>query len=106
MRWCAFLAHYTEDNTQPQHATMDFKSATYFKGKTSTPNVHAEMEYRMADEASQPLPELRAEYWPLFEKELEKISDGHRRTPDIFECTLKVSMDSYRNLPLIGAARG
>jgi hypothetical protein len=104
VRWCAYLAHYTQDNTQPHHATMDFKSGQYFKGMKNSPNVHAEMEYRMADEASQPLPELRAEYWPLFEVRLNEIKKDDVGDKDIFESTIAVAMDSYKNLPLIGQA--
>ena len=103
VRWGAYLAHYTQDNTQPHHATMDYKSARYFPNLKTTPNVHAEMEYRMADEPSQPLPELRKEFWEAFAKELAIVKD-EVGDDDLFISTLEVAMDSYKNLPLIGEA--
>src|SRR6266566_8607203 len=30
MQWAGFLAHYLQDNTQPHHATEDYKSHSYF----------------------------------------------------------------------------
>src|SRR5688500_16854977 len=32
-RWAGYLAHYAADNTQPHHATIDYKSQTYFADK-------------------------------------------------------------------------
>lgn len=103
VRWAGALCHYSEDNTQPHHSTEDYKSAMYFaKGKNS-PNVHAEVEYRMCDDADQEFPELRAEFWDSFSKELAQIADPIDSN-DPFEATLKVSTQSYRALPLIGEA--
>ncbi len=48
--WAGFLAHYLEDNTQPQHATIDYKSSAYFANKRKAPNVHAQVEYDLADD--------------------------------------------------------
>lgn len=103
VRWAGALCHYVEDNTQPHHATEDYKSAMYFKKGQSSPNVHAEMEYRMGDDAEQPFTELRAEYWEAFAKELAGVNDSTAAT-DPFEATLEVAMKSYRALPLIGEA--
>src|SRR6185437_3081596 len=43
VKWAGFLAHYAEDNTQPQHSTMDYKSATYFPTSHRPPNIHADV---------------------------------------------------------------
>src|SRR5690606_16925308 len=40
-RWAGLLAHCLENNTQPHHSTMEYKSASYFAHKQSAPNVHA-----------------------------------------------------------------
>ena len=69
--WAGFLAHYLGDNTQPQHATIDYKSAVYFADKRRSPNVHAQVEYIMADDEQADHMELRNEYWPLLEKALD-----------------------------------
>lgn len=108
VRWAAYLAHYTQDNTQPQHATMDYQGALYFKGMRNAPNVHNEVEWRMADADKDPqrpqlLPELRADFWPLFAKELERFKDT-TVSDDPFTSTLEVSRESYLALPLIGTA--
>ncbi len=99
----AFVAHYAADNTQPQHSTLDYKSATYFADKRNAPNVHAEVEYRMIDDEKAAFPELRAEFWPLFAEQLKTFKDPVV-TDDPFEATLEVSMKSYDALPLIGLA--
>jgi hypothetical protein len=57
----------------------------------------------MADEPSQPLPELRREFWDEFAKRLGEVKDDVGED-DIFTSTLEVAMDSYLNLPLIGEA--
>ncbi len=102
MRWAGFLAHYLADNTQPHHATIDYKSQSYFADKRS-PNVHAEMEYRMADDDKEPFADLREAYWPLFVAALEKAKDP-TDAKDLFHQTLQISFESYDALPLIGLA--
>lgn len=103
VRWAGVMCHYVEDNTQPHHATEDYKSATYFAKGRSSPNVHAEMEYRMGDDAEQPFPELREAFWDAFAGELKAISDPTQATQP-FDATIEVAMKSYRALPLIGEA--
>jgi len=102
-RWAGYLAHYAEDNTQPQHATIDYKSASYFKNPRKAPNVHSEVEFRMVDDEVDEFPQLRRDYWALLVKELETAKDT---TPsdDPFGATIEVSLRSYDALPLIGAA--
>lgn len=102
-KWAGYLAHYLQDNTQPQHATLDYKSALYFADKRNAPNVHAEMEYRMADDENDDHMALREAFWPLFEKALEAVEDPVKND-DLFRATLEVSMASYDALPLIGLA--
>ncbi|HEX8911538.1 MAG TPA: hypothetical protein VF796_04190 [Humisphaera sp.] len=102
-KWAGYLAHYAADNTQPQHATADYKSSAYFFEKRKAPNVHSEMEYRMCDDDADDYADLRAEFWPLFEKALAEFKDPVEN-PDVFRATLEVSLASYDALPLIGQA--
>jgi hypothetical protein len=102
-KWAGMLAHYLEDNTQPQHATIDFKSASYFANKHEAPNVHAQLEYRMCDDEDNDFASLRAEYWPLFIDALETGKDPVQ-TVDPWISTIEVSLVSYDALPLIGEA--
>jgi hypothetical protein len=102
-RWAGYLAHYLEDNTQPQHATMDYKSATYFPHVRRAPNVHALIEYRMIDDEKNDYMTLRNEMWPLFEKELNEMQDPVK-SDDLFQATCEVAMTSYTALPMIGKA--
>lgn len=102
-RWAGYLAHYAEDNTQPQHATIDYKSASYFKNSRKAPNVHNEIEFRMIDDETDDFPELRKAYWPMLVKALQTVKDPVA-SDDPFLSTLEVSLKSYDALPLIGAA--
>lgn len=101
--WAGYLAHYLADNTQPQHATLDYKSASYFAVKTRAPNIHSEMEYRMCDDEAKELPELRREYWPLFVQQLGTFKDPVTN-PDVWRASVEVCLRSYDALPLIGLA--
>jgi hypothetical protein len=102
-KWAGMLAHYAEDNTQPQHATADYKSATYFKDKLRGPNVHADMEYVLIDDEYKDYPDLRAEFWQEFEKALSEVQDPIK-SDDPWSATVEVSLISYDALPLIGHA--
>jgi hypothetical protein len=101
--WAGYLAHYLADNTQPQHATLDYKSQAYFANKRRAPNIHGEVEYRMLDDEKQDFPQLREEYWALFEAALNRTDDPVEST-DPFRASLEVSFISYDALPLIGLA--
>jgi hypothetical protein len=103
VKWAGHLAHYVADNTQPQHATIDYKCAAYFADKRNAPNVHAEMEYRMADDDLDDHMGLREEFWPLFIAALDKVQDTVT-SGDLFEQTVEVARASYDALPLIGEA--
>ncbi len=104
VRWAGYLAHYLEDNTQPQHATVDYKSSEYFAGPLKKrPNVHAEVEYKMIDDENNDFMALRQEFWPLFENQLLVFKDPIQ-TNDLFQATLQISLKSYDALPLIGLA--
>lgn len=102
VRWAGYLAHYVQDNTQPHHATIDYKSQSYFGDMRDPPNVHAEMEYRMVDDDSGDFVELRTKYWPMFQEQLAvkdpEVSD------DPWLATVEVALYSYDALPLIGRA--
>jgi hypothetical protein len=101
--WAGFLAHYLEDNTQPQHATIDYKSSAYFADKRKAPNVHAQVEYQLADDDENDHLQTREDFWPLFVAALDTVNDP-TKTDDLFEATLQISLASYDALPLIGAA--
>jgi hypothetical protein len=103
LRWAGYLSHYAQDNTQPHHATVDYKSASYFGGRPDAPNVHSEMEWRPVDDPTQPLPALRQAIWLALERHLGNVSDP-AASDDPFEATLDVAYASYRFLPMIGAA--
>ena len=102
-KWAGYLAHYLGDNTQPQHATIDYKSASYFADKRNAPNVHAQVEYIMADDDADDHMALREEYWTAFVRALEEVNDPIE-SDDLFTATNQVSLASYDALPLIGVA--
>jgi hypothetical protein len=101
--WAGYLSHYLADCTQPQHATMDYKSQTYFADQRRSPNIHAEVEYRMCDDEQKDYMDLRQEFWPMFVKQLNEFKDPVE-TKDIWQSSLEVSWHSYDALPLIGLA--
>jgi hypothetical protein len=101
--WAGYLAHYLGDNTQPQHATIDYKSQTYFANKRKAPNVHAEVEYVMCDDEKDDHMALREEYWPLLVKQIDEFKDPAQEK-DIFQSSVDVSLHSYDALPMIGLA--
>jgi hypothetical protein len=103
MKWAGFLAHYVEDNTQPQHATADYRSSFYFKNKRKAPNVHADMEYRLVDDENEDYPELREKMWEQFARELDGLKDPVD-TDDVWTATVQVALTSYDALPMIGRA--
>ena len=102
-KWAGYLAHYLGDNTQPQHATIDYKSAAYFADKHKAPNVHAQVEYLLADDDVDDHMALREAFWPLLVKALDEVSDPVE-TSDLFVATNEVALASYDALPLIGQA--
>jgi hypothetical protein len=102
-KWAGFLAHYVQDNTQPQHATEDYRSASYFSATPrAAPNVHADMEYRLVDDEYEDYPALRVEFWELLVKAMEM--EDPVDTDDPFDGTVQVALRSYDALPLIGQA--
>jgi hypothetical protein len=103
VRWAGCLAHYLEDNTQPQHATVDYKSRSYFHGAPDAPNVHAVMEYVLPDDADHDYMDLRKEYWPLLMAALADDKDP-ATSADPWTSTVQIALYSYDALPLIGQA--
>jgi hypothetical protein len=103
-KWAGFLAHYAQDNTQPHHATVDYKSASYFPDFRTAPNVHADMEYRLVDDEYADYPDLRQAFWAALVKALDEVQDPVGTDGDLFQRTLEVSLASYDALPLIGQA--
>lgn len=102
-KWAGYLAHYVEDNTQPQHATEDYKSRGYFADQRNAPNVHWDFEGRLSDDEESDYPELRREFWQLFSKMLDEVKDP-ADNEDLVVATIEVSLASYDALPLIGVA--
>jgi hypothetical protein len=101
--WAGYLSHYLADATQPHHATMDYKSQSYFADQRRSPNVHAELEYRMCDDEVNDFMDLRKEYWAIFVTQLEQFHDPVD-AKDVWRNSLEVSWRSYEALPLIGLA--
>ena len=105
LRWVGFLSHYAQDNCQPQHATADYKSQSYFADKRKAPNVHSEVEWRMNDDEKEPFPTLRADYWNALIKAMDTTrEDPYAKQNDVWKETLAVSDHAYAYLPLIGVA--
>jgi hypothetical protein len=102
-RWAGYLAHYLEDNTQPQHATVDYKSATYFRNKNRAPDVHANMEYTLVDDEFDDFMPVRERLWDHFANALDAVEDPVK-SDDLWVATIEVSLASYDALPLIGHA--
>lgn len=102
-KWAGFLAHYAGDNTQPQHATIDYKSAAYFPHERNSPNVHAQVEYVPVDDETADYPKLREDYWAAFAAALKDVKDTGDLS-DIWLSSVQLSLDSYDALPLIGRA--
>lgn len=103
VKWAGYLAHYLADNTQPHHATEDYKSRSYFKDPLRAPNIHSDMEYRLVDDDDDDYPELRERFCELFAAALDNMDDPVR-TDDVWMASLEVSHRSYEALPLIGRA--
>ena len=103
-----YLAHYLADNTQPQHATLDYKSLTYFDDTRKAPNVHGMLEYGLIDWAGHDYPELRRELWEKIAARLERIDTARSNAMVApfrpFEDVAAMSLWSYDALPLIGRA--
>jgi hypothetical protein len=103
-KWAGYLAHYVGDNTQPQHATIDYQSQTYFADKRNAPKVHFEVEFRLVDDENADFPQTRELYWTAFEAALANVKEDPVKTDDLFAGTCEVSLISYDALPLIGLA--
>jgi hypothetical protein len=103
-RWAGYLLHYTQDATQPMHASVDYKAASAFPRELrNPPNVHAEFEWKLVDDPDQPLQALREDYWKALLAALEFGSDPIvDETP--FDATVRTSLSSYDAMPLIVSA--
>jgi hypothetical protein len=110
-----YLAHYLGDNTQPQHATIDFRSRAYFAIPQRAPDVHGMLEYGMLDMEGRPYPELREELWarlaPLAPGGVSPGPDHPATQPSVlrfgtdpWESTARISLEAYDALPLVGTA--
>lgn len=105
LRWAGYLAHYAQDNCQPQHATADYKSQSYFADKRNAPNVHSEIEWRMNDDEKESFPAVRADYWDALIKAADALRDDpYAKQNDVWKETLAIADHSYGHLPLIGLA--
>jgi len=102
-KWAGMLAHYIEDNTQPHHATADYKSQAYFKDKLRSPNIHADMEYVLLDDDYHDYLPLREEFWAELQQALTEPNDPVQ-VDDTWVESVEVLRTSYDALPLIGHA--
>ncbi|MEL7240606.1 MAG: hypothetical protein AAGK78_17240, partial [Planctomycetota bacterium] len=103
-----YLIHYVQDNTQPHHATLDFRSQSYFAVRHLAPNVHGMFEFGLVDWEGKPFPKLRNE---LFDKVMARHALIQRAKAQAmmapyrpFEDSVAMSLYSYDLLPLIGEA--
>ncbi len=129
VKWAGYLAHYVQDSTQPQHATVDTKSVAYLAGHVpgvpaaaSRPanvglaearlpkgiNPHTDMEYTLFASAQEPLATYRRAYWAALTSDLPTAA-VHPVPPNamgdgVFRLDLMVLSDSYDALPLVGRA--
>ncbi len=131
VKWAGYLAHYVQDSTQPQHATVDTKSVSYLAGHVpgvpaaaSRPtnvglaearlpkgiNPHTDMEYTLFAAADEPRATGRRAYWAAVEHGLSADVPLARSHPlpagpdGVFRLDLMVLSDSYDALPLVGHA--
>ncbi len=131
LKWAGYLAHYVQDSTQPQHATVDTKSVAYLAGHVpgvpaaaSRPanaalaearlpkgiNPHTDMEYTLFASAAEPLATYRKLYWAELRHGLAAdvpLAAAHPVPPGpdgVFRLDLTVLSDSYDALPLVGHA--
>ena len=123
-----FLAHYVEDSTQPQHATVDYNSLSYLIGRipqlpaSANPettgmaairlphgiNPHGDFEFQLFESASGPRAAFRQEYWSELLRDIDVI-DADRAEPTVssfnpFRWDLHILSSSYDALPFIGYA--
>ncbi|MGF1633685.1 MAG: hypothetical protein ACFCVE_07525 [Phycisphaerae bacterium] len=95
-----YLAHYVQDNTQPHHATIDFRSRTYFGKAGRAPDVHAQMEWVHAES-----PEMRDSRARTWDAMLTALAEPPQKmADDAFVATVEIASKSYDHLPLIGLA--
>jgi hypothetical protein len=131
LKWAGYLAHYLQDSTQPQHATVDTKSIAYLAGRVpgvpaaaSRPangaiaagrlpkgmNPHTDMEYTLFASAAEPLGKWRRASWAELQSALAKPTPMANAHPlpagadGVFQLDLMVLSDSYDALPLVGRA--
>ncbi len=128
--YAGFLAHYTEDCTQPHHSTVDFKSITYLAGRIKElPNVpkadrtlaairlprsidpHGDIEYQLYEDAKPPRDEYRKEFWADLTADIDRLAKERNGDPSItaenfdpFMWTLQNLSDGYDYLPFVGRA--
>lgn len=103
VKWAGLLAHYAQDNTNPHHATEDFRSRSYFADWRDAPDVAWDFAGRLSDDEEDDYGDLRKEFWPAFERALAEVEDPVT-TDNLILATLEVASASYDALPLIGVA--
>jgi hypothetical protein len=126
-----FMAHYTEDSTQPHHSTVDYKSLSYLGGIVAgipvTTNAtsaalaamhapqgvdpHGDIEFQLFENADPPRSEYRKEYWKDLLASIDKLAAERAKQPTIkpsdfdpFRWDLHTLSDSYDYLPFVGRA--
>ncbi len=102
-KWAGYLAHYLADNTQPQHATVDYKSKSYLPAGSGNVNLHAEMEYKLCDDAMEDNLVAREKVWGYLMEELARMPK-EEGPGDAWAESVETSREAYGFLPLIGEA--
>jgi hypothetical protein len=102
-RWAGFVAHYIADNTQPHHASVDYKSRSFFPEPGRAPDVHSQMEYKLVDDEHADYLETRRQVWDLLQEQLKVVKD-EAGVEDVWVGSVRTSMRAYDALPLIGEA--
>lgn len=103
MHWAGYLAHYAADNTQPQHATIDYRSGSYFTAVADgvrVPNAHWQVEWASDNDPAY-LP-VRQDVWTALTGELDHPTEPMPALDDPWTASLEVSLYSYDALPMIG----
>jgi hypothetical protein len=131
IRAAGFMAHYTEDSTQPHHSTADYESLSYLGGLVkgipvttdSTSKAlanlrapkgvdpHGDIEHQLFEDAEAPRAEFRKEYWKDLLASIDKLAAERAKQPatkpsefDPFRWDLHTLSDSYDYLPFVGRA--
>lgn len=105
-RWAGYLAHYVADSWEPQHATVDYRLAWFFRDMSAVPDVQIAFEGGLCDNPDDDAPELRKQYWETLVAARERVAQSGVPFPsrDVWEMSVQGLLYGYDFLPLIGQA--